>query len=348
MSAYGRSGARILLPRLTAEELKSVAAFLNELSMTKTRKVPARGKSPFLFSPLRKKQLEDEILKLYSRMPKPSQRLRDARRRLHALELKTAQRDSKAVKVEKESVRSEIAEAGEEVHKIELGIKATESAIRVGTLMNCEQWATKYLSDSKQLVIWEPKSWGDPLESSEGKERKRAAVEVRAAGGSVQAPTGWAEARLRNRWDDARKAFESVLIENRKDAGFYCPLPFVELPAKRPKFFIRNPDDLATWLLARMMASKQWHAIVNCELCRRFGAHQRARKKMKLCTDCRIDANRDASRRRYANSGESLPMNNRRRLKQLDKLGPLTSPQRIERHKLLLARPKGSTAPAAT
>ena len=182
--------------------------------------------------------------------------------------------------------------------------RATLSEINTAILLSCEEWAKKYLSEKQpeRQVDWQQGDWGDPLDSSEGEERRRLYLRVKNLrrrdkkdASWVQDPAGWREQRLLNRWNDARRALESVIVENRHLQRTYCHLPPVALPGKKPQFLIRNPDDLTCWLLARMLAGHQWSAIVKCTRCDCFGAHKRARPGMKYCgQECLADENRDS------------------------------------------------------
>jgi hypothetical protein len=193
--------------------------------------------------------------------------------------------------------------------------------------LTIENRVRRYLSRSRKLILWQPPTWGDPVKT----ERGRKLAKVKDSDSLLR----WGSAHLRLRWQDVLKTFKAYIVENRELHGFYCPLPPAALP--RPQFLIRNPDDFASWITARMVANRQWHAIVRCARCDKYGAHRRSRPGMKYCgSTCQREANKDRAARKAAD--QPYPPYDSRRLKQLEEMGgkrgSLPRSLRIERSRI--------------
>jgi hypothetical protein len=331
MGSYARGDTRVLLPKLTPGDLEAIADLLNNLSLIDAPTLLLERSHRFDFlQQMFRQQLEIKIkkfVKLNSRLSDLGKKFRDLLDR-HNLHSAKRPKGAKAEERRVDRARKSLAQMESETKRV-------RSAINIRILLNCEGWAMEYLSDNG--VDWQRDGWGDPFDNDEGVERKKAwrkAQKTQGTGSWVQTPDGWREARLLNRWSDAGMALKSVIVDNPDLQRTYCHLPPVALPGKRPRFWIRNPDDLACWLLARMLAGHQWHAIVKCARCGCFGAHERARPGMKYCgDDCLADANRDSGLQRYESKSEEPQ--ELRRIDQLDRLekekGILPRSLRIER-----------------
>lgn len=118
---------------------------------------------------------------------------------------------------------------------------------------------------------------------------------------------------LRHQWLKAQEIFHAAIVDQRDKAGLFCHLPAIGLPVQKAPALIREPGDLAMWLVARSVANEQHRLFVKCARrdCGKFGRRARARASSKYCSaECQIieNARRSAERatRKTIKGTESL------------------------------------------
>lgn len=107
---------------------------------------------------------------------------------------------------------------------------------------------------------------------------------------------------LKRQWIEARESWESVIVSQRKQPGWWFgDLPPLGLPAEYPPVIIKDPRALAYWLLVRAVANGQHLRFVKCSRknCDKFGMRDRARAESRYCSsECQVLDNADRAKAR--------------------------------------------------
>jgi hypothetical protein len=319
----------LYLPKFSYDELKSIATFMNRLSVLQptaavdlprlieksnigdiesqlTRELNGFKKRQTLslglakqFSELSKdEKLFLELSRQIRRVPEGQHLTEEFKEQTERLKTLTKQIPARR--------RAMITKLSDSMRQSESLAKVLPSQIDTQILGKCEEWAIGFLAT--QDVHWTPSGWADSLEGEEGKVKRRDSAE-------------WQDL-MKRRWTDAWQAVASVFVvkassseqrprpnHEEQKKSIVCPLPPVVLPEtaplnktpahKNPQFMILSPSDLVLWLLARLLASRQVHALVRCSRCWFFDAHKKPNPRYKLCGECKEAENRERAARRY-------------------------------------------------
>jgi hypothetical protein len=94
-------------------------------------------------------------------------------------------------------------------------------------------------------------------------------------------------------WSRARIPAVSSVSEARKSSRSFVHAPcIIGVPAHRPPVLLNEPADLVNWLVLRGFANGQMARFVLCELCKKFGLRERAKKQARFCSpECQIEFN---------------------------------------------------------
>jgi hypothetical protein len=92
-------------------------------------------------------------------------------------------------------------------------------------------------------------------------------------------------AGMQAQWSAARLPLIQAVVNLRDKPGNFVHLPFiVGLPAHYPAVLINDATDLVGWMIARGMANHQLGRLVLCQLCRKFGLRDRAKRDAHFCS----------------------------------------------------------------